>query len=585
MNLILPIHSLFILSFLLIVFYSRKRIENVETKLYGFLMLISLFNIIFNIIGIYAGYNDGDLRFLYLLNHFDLPLYFWWASMLFLYLLYVYYSDDGYNKYKKYKKMIIILNVIFTVFTLLLKFEVVITDTAGFAVGPCVNFVYALCGIYIILCIVTSIFLIKKSNFKKTIPIFAFLLLGAIAALIQKNIPSLIIIPAVIVFVELIMYFTIENPDIKLLEELHRSKEISDNANEEKTLFLYNMTQEIRSITNKIDDDADLILESKNWDETYDTARDIKANTSKFTSMTNDILDVSKVDSANIKTYNNKYNVKNILKQIVNIYTDICSNKELKFRTNIDHDIPELLYGDGIGLKEVLNSILSNSVKYTSNGYIEFSVNTIIKNDICRLIFTIEDSGIGIKSGDIDKIKLDEKTSLSKVNKMVTLMNGAMTISSDYGSGTKVKIILDQKMETKENTVVSKYENVLDDKSILVVDDNESSLKIIEKLLKGTNIKLDKVMTGKECIDSIKVNKYDLILLDEELSQISGNDLLKKIREIRNFDTPVVLLTKDNSYEYNEEYLKNGFVSYILKPLKKDILIDKINECVRKDNK
>ena len=238
-----------------------------------------------------------------------------------------------------------------------------------------------------------------------------------------------------------------------------------------------------------------------------------------------------------------------------------------------------------IGIKEVLNSILSNSVKYTSNGYIEFSVNTIIKNDICRLIFTIEDSGIGIKSGDIDKIKLDEKTSLSKVNKMVTLMNGAMTISSDYGSGTKVKIILDQKMETKENTVVSKYENVLDDKSILVVDDNESSLKIIEKLLKGTNIKLDKVMTGKECIDSIKVNKYDLILLDEELSQISGNDLLKKIREIRNFDTPVVLLTKDNSYEYNEEYLKNGFVSYILKPLKKDILIDRINECVRKDNK
>ena len=533
---------------------------------------------------IYFGYTTPQFNLLFImLNRIDFLSYIIWVSFFFLYIYYISPNNKRIS-YEKMHKIVMIIDIIIYVFTLILPVYI-FNDGYMYSYGPAVSVLYISVGIYMLLILIYALINFKSLFNKKYIPLFALIAIIFLTMIVRKINPGLLVISSVISYVNLIMFFTIENPDIKLLEELHRSKEISDNANEEKTLFLYNMTQEIRSITNKIDDDADLILESKNWDETYDTARDIKANTSKFTSMTNDILDVSKVDSANIKTYNNKYNVKNILKQIVNVYTDICSNKELKFRTNIDHDIPELLYGDGIGLKEVLNSILSNSVKYTSNGYIEFSVNTIIKNDICRLIFTIEDSGIGIKSGDIDKIKLDEKTSLSKVNKMVTLMNGAMTISSDYGSGTKVKIILDQKMETKENTVVSKYENVLDDKSILVVDDNESSLKIIEKLLKGTNIKLDKVMTGKECIDSIKVNKYDLILLDEELSQISGNDSLKKIREIRNFDTPVVLLTKDNSYEYNEEYLKNGFVSYILKPLKKDILIDKINECVRKDNK
>ena len=293
--------------------------------------------------------------------------------------------------------------------------------------------------------------------------------------------------------------------------------------------------------------------------------------------MTNKILDISQVDSANIKTYNSKYNIKNVLRQIINIYSDSCKSKELKFRTNIDHDVPELLYGDGIGLKEVLTTILNNSVKYTKKGFIELNVNTIIKNDICRLIITIEDSGIGIKSEDINTIK-NNNGPLSEADKLITLMHGAMLVSSSYGLGTKIKIILDQKMEIQKNVEIEKYEKILNDIKLLAVDDSEAGLKIIEKLLKGTRIKLTKAKTGKECIDKIKISKYDLILLDEELSQITANELIVKIKEIRNFKTPVVLLTKDNNYEYNEEYIKNGFAGYILKPLKKEAFINKINE-------
>ena len=144
------------------------------------------------------------------------------------------------------------------------------------------------------------------------------------------------------------MYFTIENPDMKMLEEAHKAKEISDNANEEKTLFLYNMTQEIREVANKINADVDTILDSKDYEEISYSARDIKGLISMFSSAANDILDMSSVDSTTIKVYNNKYNIKNLLKQLINVYGDICKNKELKFTTNIDHDIPDILYGYSI---------------------------------------------------------------------------------------------------------------------------------------------------------------------------------------------------------------------------------------------
>ena len=139
-------------------------------------------------------------------------------------------------------------------------------------------------------------------------------------------------------------------------------------------------------------------------------------------------------------------------------------------------------------------------------------------------------------------------------------------------------------METDTNSEVAKYEGTFDNISVLAIDDSESGLKIIEKLLKGTEIKLDLASTGKESIDKVKINKYDLILLDEDLSQISGMELMTKLKEIRNFKTPVILLTKDNSYEYNEEYTNAGFTSYILKPLKKDKLLELIDKYTKEDN-
>ena len=161
-------------------------------------------------------------------------------------------------------------------------------------------------------------------------------------------------------------------------------------------------------------------------------------------------------------------------------------------------------------------------------------------------------------------------------------MNGTMLLSSEYATGTKVKIILDQKIETKSDSKIIKYDELLSNKTILAVDDSESALKIIDKLLKDIDISIDTAMTSKECIEKVKVNKYDLILLDEQLSKLDGNQVFAKLKKIRNFNIPVVLLTKDEKLEYNDDPIKEGFAGCILKPLKKKDFINKINQFINK---
>ena len=571
---------LFMNIMLNIVYFSKPRIKKIEHSIFSRLLLCSTFCSVFGLaFGIVTTMSHVINVYVILLEKTYTILILDWILLLSFYTYTISSKNDiNSNKIMDVVKAALLVSILFYFVPVSLQL-----DNEKIIVGGILIYVtYALSFILMSFNILIVFKNIKHIKEKKYLPIYSMIILTTLFIFIQSLSTDFNYLNSLLgMIIGYLMYFTIENPDMKMLEETLKSKEISDNANEEKTLFLYNMTQEIKEVTNKIDDDADLILDSKNYDEIYDSARDIKARTSVFVSATNNILNMSSVDSKTIKVYNEKYNIKTILKQIVSIYTDSCKNKELKFRTNIDHDVPELLYGDGIGLKEVLMTVLDNSVKYTNKGFVEFSVNTIIKGDICRLIITIEDSGSGIKSEDINNIKVNNN-SLARVNKLMTMMNGTMLISSDYGVGTRIKIILDQKMEVVKNAEIDRYEKILDNIKVLAVDDSESGLKIIEKVLKGTNIILDKASTGKECIDKIKTNKYDLILLDEELSGISASELIIKLKAIRNFNTPVVLLTKDNSYEYNEEYLRQGFEGYILKPIKKDTFNSRIQKFINK---
>ncbi len=583
-SVIVTICCLIFLLIITIVFFTKPKINKLENKSFSWLLVLNIIGLILQIVSyvLIKNYNNFQNTMYYIIVlKFIFFYYVLWELFFVYYITIISFSlneNDNKIKYSKKINIFFTIGTFISILTLILPMKIININNLYYPSGWSMTFLIlgVLYGIIIIFyCIIKNI---KHIINIKYLPLLFYIIFGTLSIIWQISNPKLLLITPIESLVLFLMYFTIENPDVKLLKEMHDAKVISDNANEEKTMFLYNMTQEIRETTKNINVEADNILESKDLELDKDSARNIKGETSKFTTMTNDILDVSTIDSSNIKIYNTKYNIKTILKEVVSNYKTISMNKGIEFRSNIEHNIPDMLYGDSIGLKKVLTLLLKESIKNTNKGYIEFNVNTIIKKDIIRLIITIEDSGIGIKANELESVKINNKN-ISESYKTITLMNGTMILSSNYGMGTKISIILDQKIEEKVTKELTMYKNTYDNKSILVVDDNESTHKLIEKLLKDSNINIDYSLNGKDTINKIKSkNKYALILIDEELSQITGAELLIKLKEIRNFNTPVILLTKDNNYEYSEEYLKQGFTSVIIKPLKKDNLLQVIDK-------
>ena len=596
----IPLVSLIFILILNIVYFSKKRADLEENKPYKVILISSLIvATIDTVIHIICSANTFESivnNYYTLLNYLNKILSALFSvifSSLFFYTLLITYDKVRKNP-KKISTILIIANIVFSVIMLFTNIELVDAKVATNVTGATTMLGYAMVAIMLTCSLLVALTNIKKLD-KRYLPIFIVFLLLVILYFFSLLIPGMIIYDLILALMCYIMYFTIENPDMKMLDEVHKAKVISDNANEEKTLFLYNMTNEIRGITKDIDKETDNILDETDnkkidVEEINNSARNIKGSTAKFTTMTNEILDISSIDSASVRIYNEKYNIKRLLKELVGIYKPKAQNKNLDYRVSIASDIPEYLYGDGINLKKVLTIILDNSIKYTNNGYIEFNINTIIKGDIARLIISVEDSGTGMKAEDINKIftKKQERednhnlnNNLYNAKRLITLMNGTIVPSSSYGSGTTIKIILDQKYDTID-TDINKYDNIYDKKKVLLIDDSPSSEKLFNKILSGTNIELTSVKLGKEGLEKIRnKEKYDLILLDEELEPQNGHIIMRKLLEIRNFNIKVILLTKDNKYDYDDSYLQEGFTDYIIKSSDKEEMLNKINKYLK----
>ena len=591
----LILYALILSITLNIMYFIRKHINSNEAKIFSKILFSNLLGLMLELMCIYMSnkFSPTSLPAIIFTRAYLIYLITYLLFMT-LYNYVLCYTTEKQKKLEHYKKL---RNISYTIYAIcvVVCMALPLQTEKGYAIGPAVNFVYLCSTICINVWFIPMIKNRKIIEHKKFVPLYIFILLIIIVAIIQRIYPQATLITIVEFLIVFIMYHTIENPDMKMLDEVHKAKVISDNANEEKTLFLYNMTNEIRGITKDIDKETDNILDETDnkkidVEEINNSARNIKGSTAKFTTMTNEILDISSIDSASVRIYNEKYNIKRLLKELVGIYKPKAQNKNLDFRVSIASDIPEYLYGDGINLKKVLTIILDNSIKYTNNGYIEFNINTIIKGDIVRLIISVEDSGIGMKAEDINKIftKKQERednhnlnNNLYNAKRLITLMNGTIIPSSSYGSGTTIKIILDQKYDTID-TDINKYDNIYDKKKVLLIDDSPSSEKLFNKILSGTNIELTSVKLGKEGLEKIRnKEKYDLILLDEELEPQNGHIIMRKLLEIRNFNTKVILLTKDNKYDYDDSYLQEGFTDYIIKSSDKKEMLNKINKYLK----
>lgn len=584
----LTIISFFYSVLLMIVYFSKDKIKTLENKVYSKLIIINFIGIILELFcTIFAGYAKDYLVFYTILNKLFLVELTIWCSVFSVYVFLI-SSKKEKNELKTYLKKVSIFHIVidvitmFLIFVLPVQFNINDLGYVMYSYGPSVNIVFISSTLYIILMFTCLIRNFKNIKNKKYLPIYVYMVIGVLVGIVQKLHPEILAFTSMEAFITVIMYFTIENPDKKLLEEIHMSKKIADAANEDKSMLIYNMMNEVKSIASDINKSSEVILNSNNLEENRFFAREIISSNNKLYSMANNIYNIDVIDDINVKTVKNKYNIKLLLKEVISKNKELFEDKDISFRFNIDSNLPNTLYGDSINLKNVLNTIIGNSYKYTDKGYVELSVNAIFKKDIVRLIIKIEDSGIGIKAEDLEKClnkNTKDQNSLYGARKTINIMGGNLLISSEYNKGTIVTIILDQKIYTNNK---DNYDNYVNNKKILIIDDNNSSIKLISKILDKHNILYDSSNLGKEALDRIrKGDKYDLILLDEDMPYMNGISVMNKFSKIKGFDTKVILLTKNSNIIYDDIYKDSGFSDYIIKPIDKDDLMNKINKYLK----
>lgn len=584
--------ALTIVILITIMLIIKKSINNVETKIFKRMLLCNILESLTTTTIVIVALIWNQTFVLELLNRIDVILIVTWCSLMFTYIYYISKPTPIQN----IKKRLWLFNGIVFLLALFLPVEIINSNGIMDSTGPLTYLGFVIAALYIVMMLyvlLTSSKEKKKLNKNKYIPFYFLIGLLIVVAILRLVIPSINFISILLSLIDLIMIFTIENPDLKMIEALNVAKDQAEKANQAKTDFLSSMSHEIRTPLNAIVGFSSCIEDAKTLDEAKENAKDVITASNTLLEIVNGILDISKIEAGKMEITNANYPAYDTFKELGKLMKPRATERGLDLQIHIAEDIPKTLYGDAANVKKVITNILSNAVKYTKKGYVKYDVSCVKNGDICRIIVSVEDTGRGIKPENIDKLfnkfeRLDEDRNttvegtglgLAITKQLVEMMGGKIIVQSVYGSGSKFTIILNQKIvsEGEKITVINENESgtiSLLGKRVLVVDDNMLNLKVAGKILEKYNPKeLVNVSSGFECIDKIKSGEqFDLILMDDMMPKMSGTETLAKLKEIPGFQTPVVALTANAINGMREKYLSAGFNDYLAKPIEKEPL-------------
>ena len=569
--------SLFYSILLTIMYFSKKRLNRVENKIYGSLIICNLIGVILAVSCYYTINNMDNMPFLnYIVSKSLLIYYLAWITIFTIYVFVISYqkkvrNEEEKNKnIKKISKLFIILFFLITILVCILPLYFHNTNGIIYSYGPSANLLYVVIPLYIVSFFLYMVKNLKYLRSKEYIPLFVFILIGTVVTIIQKLNPGLLLMTAMETFITMLMYFTIENPDVKMIAELNKNRSLINRTLQEKSNFLFVASNKVTNPLKKIIDITNNTTGTKQ--ELEEKIKEVN-NLSRCLSFTvNNIMNVSTMDSNNIKVYNNSYNPRLLIEKIkLKKEKEVSSNIDLRF--NISNTLPNTLYGDKTLLEIVIESLINNAIKNTKEGFIEVTLDVIVKYDMCRIIFVVEDSGCGMS---IDKVNylltIDEElneeelkrlntndVNINTIKKIIKKMGGYFTLKSEDKKGSEVKFVLDQKIENPIKL------NLNSNNEILVASNNLELTNKIAKILENKDYIVDNSIYANDIFDKIKSGeKYKYIIIDDSIEE-RALPILNKLKSINGFKTPVIVILNDDTSFIKKHFLEDGFSDYILK--------------------